>query len=167
MLGCCTFTSFMFGLIVGCSSLPLSTTPWLKLNASHKVWWYNSSPVRCAVSPSAACLGPFLLHHIRSFQPIHKDGYPMIDVVWCCYHHLLPNILDDPSFSHPRYFHLGANQIPTSLSSPYIIIECPIAQRAVLFASSPFHSAVSVGYPAIPRPVNRVGTSPIIRYFIF
>ena len=67
----------------------------------------------------------------------------------------------------PSLLYLGANQIPTSLSSPYIIIECPIAQRAVLFASSPFHSAVSVSYPATPRPVNRVGTSPIICCFIF
>ena len=35
MLGCCTFTSFMFGLIVGCVSrrcLPLSNAPWLLMH---------------------------------------------------------------------------------------------------------------------------------------
>ena len=79
----------------------------------------------------------------------------MIDVVRCCYYHLLPNILDDPSFSHPRYFHLSANQIPTSLSSPYIV-EIPL-RKAVLFAFSPFHSAERV--PPSQLPLTSFRTS--------
>ena len=42
MLGCCTLISFTFDLVVRYTRrfLPLSNTPWLKLNASQ-VWWCN------------------------------------------------------------------------------------------------------------------------------